>query len=195
VAHARDGSQAAPAEIPFHVSGTRKVAPAVRFPVEVAPREFDVKALRGVAVRPDGKTVVYQALGHLYFGPLPEGQAKRLTKQSDHFEQMPAFSRDGKQIVFTTWDDQALGSVRTIAVRGGKERVISEARALRRRRSGAPDGKTVVVSRIGGGWTRSPMWSQEQGIYAIAGEGRRRAAGRARRGRAALRGGRRSGCS
>ena len=27
-----------------------------------------------------------------------------------------AFSRDGKQIVFTTWDDQALGSVRTIAV-------------------------------------------------------------------------------
>lgn len=162
-----DGSQAAPAEIKFHVSGARKVAPAVRFAVEVAPREVDVKALRGVAVSPDGGRVVYQALGHLYLRTLPEGQAKRLTKQRDHFEQDPAFSRDGKQIVFTTWDDQGLGSVRTIAVGGGKERVISDRPGHYVAPQWSPDGSHVVVQRIGGGWTRSPTWSQEQGIYAI----------------------------
>lgn len=162
-----DGSQAAPAEIGFHVAATRKVAPAVRFPVDVAPRDVDVKALRGVTVSPDGKRVVYQALGHLYLRTLPEGQPKRLTKQTDHFEQDPAFSRDGKQIVFTTWDDQSLGSVRTIAVTGGKERVLSDRPGHYVAPQWSPDGARVVVQRIGGGWTRSPTWSQEQGIYAI----------------------------
>lgn len=161
-----DGSQSAPAEIGFHVKSTRKVAPAVRFPVAVAPREFPVKALRGVTVSPDGKAVVYQALGHLYLRTLPEGQPRRLTRQTDHFEQFPAFSRDGKQLVFTTWDDAALGSVRVIAVKGGKERTISDRPGHYVEPQFSPDGQTVVFRRVAGGWTRTPTWSQEPGIYA-----------------------------
>ena len=52
----------------------------MRFPVDVAtgvmqdpgasrraaPGEFPVRMLRWVSVSPDGKRVVYQALGHLY---------------------------------------------------------------------------------------------------------------------------------
>ncbi len=163
-----DGAQSTPTEIPFHVKGTRKVAPAVRFPVEVAPRELAVKALRDVAVSPDGSAVVYQALGHLYIRTLPEGQPRRLSKQDDHFEQDPAFSRDGKQIVFTTWDDQALGSVRVVAVKGGKERTISDRPGHYVDPQFSPDGATVVYRRVGGGWTRTPTWSQEQGIYAVS---------------------------
>ncbi len=162
-----DAGKAAPVEIGFHVAATRKVAPAIRFPVAVAPREFEVKALRGVTVSPDGKSVVYQALGHLYLRTLPEGQPKRLTRQTDHFEQDPAFSRDGKQLVFTTWDDQALGSVRVLTVKGGKERTISDRPGHYVQPQFSPDGKTVVFRRMGGGWTRSPTWSQEQGIYAV----------------------------
>src|SRR5436190_11025667 len=52
--------------IPFHVKGTRSVAEAVRFPIEVAPKQFDVKMLRWPTVSPNGKQVVYQALGYLY---------------------------------------------------------------------------------------------------------------------------------
>ena len=163
-----DGRQPTPTEIPFHVKTTRKVAPAVRFPVPVAPREFDVKALRDVAVSPDGKSVVYQALGHLYLRTLPEGQPRRLTKIDDRFEQDPAFSRDGKSVVFTTWDDQALGSVRLTPIKGGKERVLTERPGHYVEPTFSPDGKTVVYRRIGGGWTRTPTWSQEQGIYFVS---------------------------
>jgi len=164
---AGDGSQAAPAELPFHVATTRKVAPAVRFPVAVAPREFDVKLLRGVTVAPDGRSVVYSALGHLYLRTLPDGQPRRLTRQSDHWEQMPAFSRDGKALVFTTWDDEALGSVRVVPVRGGKERVLTPKPGHYVDPQFSPDGKTVVYRKIGGGYTRSPLWSAEQGVYAV----------------------------
>ena len=163
-----DGGQATPTALPFHVAGARKVAPAVRFPVQVAPREFDVKALRGVTVAPDGKSVVYQALGHLYIRTLPEGQPRRLTRQTDHFEQDPAFARDGKHVVFTTWDDEALGSVRMVAVKGGKERTLSDRPGHYVEPQFAPDGKTVVFRRIGGGYTRAPLWSHDQGIYAVA---------------------------
>jgi imidazolonepropionase-like amidohydrolase/Tol biopolymer transport system component len=164
---ASDGSQAAPADIPFHVAGTRKVAAAVRVPIKVAPPEFDVKMLRGVVVAPDGKSAVYSALGHLYLKTLPEGQPRRLTRQDEHWEQMPAFSRDGRSIVFTTWDDEALGSVRVVAVKGGKERVLTAKRGHYVDPQFSPDGKTVVYRKIGGGYTRSPMWSAEQGVYAV----------------------------
>lgn len=168
---AGDGSQATPTEIPFHVKGTRKVAAAVRVPIEVGAPEFEVKALRGVTVAPDGKSVVYQALGHLYVRALPDGAPKRLTKQTDHFEQMPAFSRDGRSIVFTTWDDESLGSVRVIPARGGKERTLTPKRGHYVDPQFSPDGKTVVYRKIGGGYTRSPMWSAEQGVYAVAVKG------------------------
>ena len=42
---------------------------------EGRPPEFQVKTLRNVAVSPDGKRVVYGALGHLYLKDLPGGAA------------------------------------------------------------------------------------------------------------------------
>jgi imidazolonepropionase-like amidohydrolase/Tol biopolymer transport system component len=166
-----DGGAGKPVEIPFHVAAVRRVAPAVRFQIDVAPREFEVRALRDVVVAPDGKSVVYQALGHLYIRTLPEGQPRRLTKQTDHFEQYPAFSRDGKSVVFTTWDDQALGSVRVVGIRGGRERTLTEKPGHYVEPQFSPDGKTVVFNKVGGGWTRTPTWSQDRGLYAVAVKG------------------------
>jgi hypothetical protein len=98
-------------EIAFHVKDSREVRPALRFAHEVAPDQFDVHQLRWVNVSPAGDKVIYSALGHLYLRDLPNGTPRRLTKQADHFEYFPRFSRDGKSW-FTTWDDQQLGSVR-----------------------------------------------------------------------------------
>ena len=105
--------------IPFHVKGTRTLHEAVRFPQAVAPEQFAVKMLRWVQVSPNGRQVVYQALGHLWVKDLPEGKPRRLTKQTEHLELYPAYSRDGKSIVYTTWDDEKLGSIRVVAASGG----------------------------------------------------------------------------
>src|SRR6202035_1429734 len=83
------------ADIPFHVRSTRKVTTALRFPIKVAPDTFDVKMLRWVEVSPKGDRVVYQALGHLWMRQLPNGTPRRLTRQSDHVELFPSFSRAG----------------------------------------------------------------------------------------------------
>lgn len=153
--------------IEFHVKTTRKVAPAVRFPVKVAPAEFPVKMTRWPTTSPDGKTVVFQALGKLYVKTLPDGQPKRLTTQEEHVELYPTFSRDGKTIVYTTWDDQAFGSVRAISAKGGKSRVLTQEPGHYIEPAVAPDGKTVVYRKVAGGYTRSPAWSQELGLYAV----------------------------
>ena len=113
--------------IPVRVRAAKKVAPALRFPVEVAPEEFDVRMLRWAQLSPDGETALFQALGHLYVKDLESGRQRRLTSQDEHFEFHPAYSRDGRWIVYTTWDDQELGSVRIVSARGGESRVVTQA--------------------------------------------------------------------
>src|SRR5262249_37570120 len=112
-------------EIPFHVKDTRRVTEAVRFPVDVSPEKFHTKMLRWVQPSPQGDRVAYQALGKIWVRDLPNGVPHRLTKQEDHFEFYPAWSRDGKWIAYTTWDDAKLGTVRVVASQGGEGRVVT----------------------------------------------------------------------
>ena len=48
------------------VEGTVKFADALRFDVDVAPDEFDVRMIRWSQMSPNGKSVLFQALGKLY---------------------------------------------------------------------------------------------------------------------------------
>ena len=162
-----DAQGGAAAEVPFHVSGTRRVAKALRRPIEVDPADVDVKMIRWVNVAPDGKSAVFQALGHLYVKTLPDGQVRRLTRDDDVVELFPAFSRDGKSVVYTTWNDEELGSVRVVPLKGGKARVVTSDPGHYVEPTFSPDGKTIVYRKIGGGYTRSAAWSDEPGIYAL----------------------------
>jgi hypothetical protein len=101
-------------EIPFRVRTTRQVADAVRFPVDVHPDSFDVRMLRWVEVAPTGDRVAYSAMGHLWVRDLPDGTPRRVTSQEDHFEYYPSWSRDGRALVYVSWDDDALGAVRVV---------------------------------------------------------------------------------
>jgi imidazolonepropionase-like amidohydrolase/Tol biopolymer transport system component len=155
------------ADIPFHVASTRKVAQAVRFPIQVAPDRFDVKMLRWVEVAPKGDRVVYQALGYLWIRDLPNGTPRRLTRQDDHFEFYPSFSRDGRSVVYTTWDDRKLGTVRVVSAGGGEGKVVTDQPGHYVEPAFTPDGKQVVYRKTGGGFVRTPAWSLEQGIYRV----------------------------
>jgi imidazolonepropionase-like amidohydrolase/Tol biopolymer transport system component len=151
--------------IPFHVKNSLKIQKALRFDVDVAPDMVEVKMPRWAQVSPQGDKLVFQALGYLYIQDYPEGKAKRLTKQNDHFEFYPAFSRDGKKIVYTTWNDEKLGSVRQISVRGKRVKVLTKEPGLYLEPEFSPNGKQVVYSKAGGGYLLTPDWSMDQGIY------------------------------
>ncbi|GGC78288.1 amidohydrolase family protein [Undibacterium terreum] len=159
-------------EIAFHVKDTREVHNALRVETPVAPDQFDVHQLRWVNVSPQGDKVVYSALGHLYVRDLPNGVPQRLSKQNDHFEFFPQFSRDGKQIVFTTWDDDKLGSVRTMELRSGKETVLTKAPGKYLEPAFSPDGKQVVFVKSRGGYLTTPWYGLEPGVYAVDADGK-----------------------
>ncbi len=157
--------------IPVHVKTERKIQEALRFPVEVSPNRFRVRMLRWIQKSPNGVTVVFQALGHLYLREAYSRNQSRLTTQNDHFEFYPEFSRDGRWIVYTTWDDQELGSVRVLAVAGGEGRKVTAQPGRYVEPSFSPDGKHIVYRKFGGGFLTSPLWSVDPGIYLQAVEG------------------------
>jgi len=155
------------ADIPFRVADTRRVQDAVRFPVEVAPDTFDVKMIRWARPSPDGTRVVFEALGNLWIRDLPTGTARRLTRQSDHFELYPSWSRDGRSIVYTTWNDQELGSVRVVPASGGVGRVVTPRPGHYVEPVFSPDGRTVVYRATSGGGLMPALWSRDPGVYRI----------------------------
>jgi imidazolonepropionase-like amidohydrolase/Tol biopolymer transport system component len=155
------------ANIPFRVQSTRRIEEAVRFPVTVAPNEFDVKMLRWVEVSPRGNQVLYQALGHIYVKDLPNGAPRRLTKQSDHFEFYPSWSRDGKSIVYVTWNDEKLGSIRVAPATGGDGRVITSQPGHYLETSFSPDGSKIVYRTTGDGFLRPNVYANESAIFVI----------------------------
>src|SRR5262249_27883591 len=148
-----------------------RVTEAVRFPVAVAPDSVRAKMLRWVSVSPKGDRVVYSALGRLYVKPLPHGAAKRLTTQSDHWEFYPAGSRDGRSIVYTTWNDSTLGSVRVVSAAGGAGRVLTRKPGHYVEPALSPDGQTVVYRATTGGYLFTPTWASDPGIYQVPAAG------------------------
>ena len=170
-----DAKSGAATEIPFRVRDTRQVQDAVRFNVAVAPDQFDVKMVRFAETSPDGSKVVFEALGHLYVRDIradgSTSQPRRLTRQTDHFELYPSWSRDGRSITYTTWDDQKLGSVRVVPASGGEGRTLTQNPGHYFEPTFSPDGQTVVYRAGTGGYLTSPLWSMNPGVYSVPARG------------------------
>ncbi|MCC2618218.1 amidohydrolase family protein [Aestuariibacter halophilus] len=150
-----------------NVETTMQYADAVRHQVDVAPDDFDVKMIRWAQKSPDGESLVFQALGKLYVRDVDSGKTRRLTKQDDHDEYYPRYSNDGKYIVYTTWNDQALGSVRMVSARGGKGKVVTEHPGHYIEPSFSNDGSKIAYRKVTGGYLLSPKWSVDPGLYVV----------------------------
>ena len=158
-------------EIPIRLRATRQVQKALHFPVQVSPDRFPVRMIRWAQMSPDGRRVVFQALGHLYIRDLKSGEQRRLNRQEEAFEFYPSFSRDGRKIAYVTWDDEALGRVRVTTPEGGPGKLLTQVPGHYVEPRFSPDGKRIVFRKITGGYLTSGFHSMDPGIYLASTEG------------------------
>lgn len=149
------------------VNTEMQYAEALRFEVDVAPDEFDVKAIRWAQRSPDGKSLLFQALGKLYVKDALTGKTQRLTTQNEHDEYYPRYSPDGKQIVYTTWNDQSLGSIRIAPARGGKGKEVNIEPGHFIEPSFSTDGTMIAYRKVTGGYLLAPQFSTDPGLYVL----------------------------
>lgn len=166
---AADGSGAA--AIPF----TAQVEQALDAPVRAAYRvddgaTFDPKLLRDVATSPDGKTVVFHAVGQLWTQQLPDGKPERLTSGSD-FEYAPSFSRDGRQLVYTRFNDADLGAIVIRDLDSGQSRTLTTQPGFYFTPRFSPDGRRVVYVRGSGGNLVDYRFGLSNGIFVVNADG------------------------
>ena len=159
-------------DIEFHVNDTRSIYDAPRPKREVAPATFETTMARNAEVSPDGSKVVYEAAGHLYLKNLPDGEPKLLTRDPrDHFEYDPTWSRDGRRIVFVTWDDSDLANIHSVSSGGGRSKRLTKTPGHYHGPRFSPNGSSIVYQATGGGFLTSPDWSIDTGIFTISSDG------------------------
>ncbi|MCS6116366.1 amidohydrolase family protein [Shewanella baltica] len=155
-------------DIPFSVKTELAIQPTVRFKQDIDKDVFDVKMLRMAQVSPDGSKVAFEALGKIWLKSLPDGKMSRLTELNNGIEELyPQWSRDGKNIVFTTWNDQEQGTVQVISAKGGKPKQLTSEPGKYVEPTFSPDGELVVYRKTQGGNLTPRTWSQEPGLYKV----------------------------
>ncbi|MDP9177328.1 MAG: amidohydrolase family protein [Gemmatimonadota bacterium] len=157
--------------IPFSAHIRQTITDVVRTQQAVAPDSFNVKMLRWVTVSPDQRRVVYTSLGKLYVKDLPNGTPRRVTNDSQNFEVFPSWSPDGRTLVYATWDDDALGAIRSVGLDGRNGRRITAKPGHYIEPRFSSNGSQIVYSRIGGDARRSQLYTQDRGIYIVAAGG------------------------
>jgi Tol biopolymer transport system component/imidazolonepropionase-like amidohydrolase len=154
-------------EIRFTAHIEQTLTEPVRFSTEAAPDRFPVRMLRDAMVSRDGARVVYSALGRIYVKDLPAGEPRRLTTDTA-IELDPAFSPDGRAIVFTTWTDAAKGRVRIADADGTNARDLVSTPGHYTEPSFSPDGADVVYRAADGDGIRGEAWAERTGIHLVS---------------------------
>ncbi len=159
-------------EIPFEVKDERDIIDPPRPVVEVAPAIFSTQMPRFASVSPDGQRVVFETLGKLWLKTSPDAKPRRLTRNTDNTRELfPSWSRDGRSIVFASWSDELLGSIRTVSAAGGSPRTVTSQPGHYRRPQFSPSGDSIVFEKGSGGFLTSGEWSEQAGIYVISRRG------------------------
>ncbi len=160
-------AKALPRIIPFTVEVNTKMAETRRQENPVFTPNFDVNVIRHLVTSPDGKRVVFNAVGHLWTQDLTtKAQAARIT-QATHLEFEPTFSPDGKLLAYVTWDDEAMGTLRIRTLATGAERILSTAKGIYRTPAFSPNGQWLVYRKDAGNEHQGFVHCTEPGIYRV----------------------------
>ncbi|MFN4247995.1 MAG: amidohydrolase family protein [Flavipsychrobacter sp.] len=157
-------------DIPFTCDVKQKISETVRFAQDMNPDRFNVHVIRHATTSPDGKWLVFSALGHIYKKALPDGKPTRIT-DSREFEYEPSFSPDGKSLVYVSWNDSTSASICKANIASGSYEKLNSKKGIFRTPSFSHDGKWIVYERENSSNTLGPAYTAKPGIYMMAANG------------------------
>jgi imidazolonepropionase-like amidohydrolase/Tol biopolymer transport system component len=157
-----NGSQVS--NIPFSANVSVTYHEPLRSKRDPAPDTLQAKLIRWPVLSPDGETMVFTALGHLYWMNLPDGTPERVTNMTA-LEYAPSFSPDGNSVLFTSWSDSDGGALHQVNWRRGRpgdvETLYSSGAQLVNPAFSA-DGKKILVVAGSGASLRGQDLGEEQ---------------------------------
>lgn len=156
--------------IPFEVNAKHAAHKPPLFEQDVFTDKVEIKMIRHAITSPDGKWLVFNAVGQLWKKRMPDGKPTRLT-QSNHFEYWPAFSPDSKWLIYTTWSDENHGAIYKTKLDGKKPTLLSQHKGFYRRPSFSNDGNEIVYERVTGDAIIGLTNGTEPGIYWMSASG------------------------
>ncbi len=134
--------------IPFEAEVNVDLGPLNYHTFLVKVDSLESKYIRYAQRSPDGRHLIFQALSRIYIQDLPGGHPRILINQP--FGQFqPAYSPDGKWIVYTSWNDQEGGHVWRVNALGGKPEQLTTTPGQYHQPCLSPDNKMVVVAKGG----------------------------------------------
>jgi Tol biopolymer transport system component/imidazolonepropionase-like amidohydrolase len=132
--------------IPFTARVQAEIAPRVYTPVRVEDGPtVRARLIRWPSASPDGARVVFSAMNRLYVMDAAGGTPRRLTSGTagDEGEFMPAWSPDGRSIVYVTWTT-AGGHIKRVAASGGASETLTKHEGYYLDPVFTPDGAKLV---------------------------------------------------
>lgn len=162
-----DADSGAQTPIPFNAAVEQTVAEPLRFEQKLDRDSFQPKMIRDVATSPDGRTLVFHAVGKLWKKSVPNGTPQALTADSPAEQYQPAFNRDGSKLLYTTWQDQQQGGITEIDMASGTTRQLDLRPGFYYGPNYSPDGRHIVYSRTKGTSLTGQLNNGETGIFLI----------------------------
>ncbi|QKX06233.1 amidohydrolase family protein [Aquimarina sp. TRL1] len=150
--------------IPFQVDAAIKIAETIHYDSPVAPKTVDAKVIRNITTAPDGTSIAFSALGHIWIKTLPKGNPKRLTNSAD-FEFEPSFSPDGKSVIYVSWNDEQLGSIYTVPITGGTPTKLSTEKGIFRTPVFNATQTKILYKKESGNNDQGRSFTKKAGIY------------------------------
>ena len=156
--------------IPFQVDQEIKLAKTHRVKRKVFETQFASKMVKDVKTSPDGNTIVFTALGHIYKKVLPEGTPTRITTLTD-FEAEPNFSSDGNSVLFVTWNDEELGAIYKVNLDGSNLEKITNEKGIYRTPAFNSNNSKIVYRKESGNGDQGFDYTKKTGIYIANADG------------------------
>jgi Amidohydrolase family/WD40-like Beta Propeller Repeat len=157
-----------PRDIPYRAHVQRVISGQVRRQIGLDDdAAVPVRFIQWPTASPDGGRLVFAALGRLWLMDLPAGKPKPLTADPGVDVQItPAWSKDGNEIAFATWNEKDRGQVWTFNLRTSLITRVSKEPSEYIWPTWTPEGEIVAVKGPGATDNRD-AWDAPTGWWAV----------------------------